>query len=160
MHGHYGPTGELLMRNNRDAIPDDFTRPPLPDEAGVRVGGQNPLQQAWMQGGDASTVVSRARQANIGLTVVSPLRGLMPRGVAAPHTYVPSSVISSYTPSTPVYPQGAGGRGAPTRLQATKSALLRYKGVMSCCSGASSTRSTRARLSRPMRCCAATSAWG
>jgi predicted TIM-barrel fold metal-dependent hydrolase len=80
MHGHYGPTGELLLRNSRDAIPDDFTRPPLPDDPGVTIGGQNPLHQAWMQGGDASTVVSRARQANIGLTVVSPLRGLMPRG--------------------------------------------------------------------------------
>ena len=81
MHGHYGPTGELLLRSNRDAIPADFTAlTDLPDEPGVRIGGQNPLHQAWMLGGDASTVVSRARQANIGMTVVSPLRGLMPRG--------------------------------------------------------------------------------
>ena len=63
----------------RDAVPEDFTAPPLPDEPGVRVGGQHPLNQQWQVGGDAATVVSRAHQANIGLTVVSPLRGLMPR---------------------------------------------------------------------------------
>ena len=83
MHGHYGPTGELLLRNNRDAIPEDFSAPPLPDEElgdGNFLGGQNVQHQAWMLGGDANTVVSRAKQANIGLTVVSPLRGLMPRG--------------------------------------------------------------------------------
>jgi|EP01047_Picozoa_sp_COSAG01_P037088 hypothetical protein len=82
MHGHYGPTGELLLRSRREAIPADFTSlgSDMPDEPGVRIGGQSPLHQAWMLGGDASTVVSRARQANIGLTVVSPLRGLMPRG--------------------------------------------------------------------------------
>lgn len=34
-----------------------------------------------MLGGDAETVVARARQANIGVTVVSPLRALMPRGL-------------------------------------------------------------------------------
>ena len=34
-----------------------------------------------MIGGDSATVVSRARQANIAVTVVSPLRALMPRGL-------------------------------------------------------------------------------
>jgi predicted TIM-barrel fold metal-dependent hydrolase len=43
------------------------------------VGGQHPVAATFGQG-DAATVVARARQANIGLTVVSPLKALMPRG--------------------------------------------------------------------------------
>ena len=74
----------------RDAVPEDFTAPPLPDEPGVRVGGQHPLNQQWQVGGDAATVVSRAHQANIGLTVVSPLRGLMPR--VRPHPLGPPTL--------------------------------------------------------------------
>lgn len=40
-----------------------------------------PLLNEWLTG-DAATVANRARQANIRLTVVSPLSGLMPRGQA------------------------------------------------------------------------------
>ena len=79
--GHYHPSDTILMRNKREAIPEDFTAPPLPDEEGNWVGGQSPEHQQFQAMGDAATVISRARQANIGLTVVSPLKGLMPRGL-------------------------------------------------------------------------------
>lgn len=45
------------------------------------VHGVSALKREFMSG-DAATVVSRARQANTAYTVVSPLRGLMPRGEA------------------------------------------------------------------------------
>ena len=89
----------------RDAVPEDFTAPPLPDEPGVRVGGQHPLNQQWQVGGDAATVVSRAHQANIGLTVVSPLRGLMPRVRPTPRPTLPLALFLPPYPRQP--PAGA-----------------------------------------------------
>ena len=91
----------------RDAVPEDFTAPPLPDEPGVRVGGQHPLNQQWQVGGDSATVVSRAHQANIGLTVVSPLRGLMPR-VRPIHSAHPPP-----RPIPPSVPSAAASRSGP-----------------------------------------------
>eukprot|EP01052_Picozoa_sp_SAG31_P026241 SAG31_NODE_2364_length_5860_cov_11.314529_4_plen_315_part_00 len=78
---HPGHFGNFDARNIRAAIPEGFTAPPLPDaEQGPGwVGGQHPVARSFGQG-DASTVVARAKQANIGITVVSPLKGLMPRG--------------------------------------------------------------------------------
>ena len=85
VHGHYGPY----------------------EAAGV------PALNRRFMSGDPATVVARARQANTAYTVVSPIRGLMPRGeadVAAANEDARSEVEAESSEDAPA-PDG-GGRPA------------------------------------------------